>query len=119
MEYSAKNNIVYVAKLDAQHMVPLYEIFIGRSLRFQKRVLAWFLPDNHDVYGQYKSCCESFFLSNLVYSLNSYNACQEIQDNLSIDYSLLVISSKILYDFKKINYPYRNLFFTDHINFLH
>ena len=46
-----KNNIVYVKKLDAQHMVPLYEIFIGQSLRFQIRVLAWILPDIHGIYG--------------------------------------------------------------------
>ena len=31
-----------------------------------------------------------FFLSNLVYSLNSYDVCQGIPDNLSIDYFLLV-----------------------------
>ena len=54
-------------------MVPLYEIFIGQSLRFQIRVLAWILPDIHNLYGQYKSSCENVFLSNLVYSLNSYN----------------------------------------------
>ena len=36
-------------------MVPLYEIFIGQSLRFQIRVLGWVLPDNHDIYGQYNS----------------------------------------------------------------
>ena len=28
-------------------MIPLYEIFIEQSLRFQIRVLAWVLPDNH------------------------------------------------------------------------
>ena len=33
------NNIVYVTKLDAQHMAPLYETFIRQSLRFQIRVL--------------------------------------------------------------------------------
>ena len=71
-------------------MVPLYEIFIWQSLRFQIRVLAWILPAIHDMYGQYKSSCENVFLSNLVYSLNSYNVCLEIQGNLSIDYSLLV-----------------------------
>ena len=54
-------------------MVPLYEIFVGQSLRFQIRVLAKILPDIHDIYGQYKSSCENVFLSNLVYSLNSYN----------------------------------------------
>ena len=42
------------------------------------------------IYGQYNSSCENVFLSNLVYSLNSYNVCQGISDNLSIDYSLLV-----------------------------
>ena len=71
-------------------MVPLYEIFIGQSLRFQIRVLAWVLPDNHDIYGQYNSSCENVFLSNLVYSLNPYSVCQRIPDNLSIDYYLLV-----------------------------
>ena len=29
-----KNNLVYLTKLDAQHMFPLYEIFIGQNLRF-------------------------------------------------------------------------------------
>ena len=67
-------------------MVPLYEIFIGQSLRFQIRVLAWVLPDNHDIYGQYNSSCENVFLSNLVYSLNPYSVYQGIPDNLSIDY---------------------------------
>ena len=86
MEHSA--NKIYVTKLDAHHMVPLYEIFIGHS--FQIRVLAWVLPDNRDIYGQYNSSCENVFLSNLVYSLNSYIVCQGISDNLSIDYSLLV-----------------------------
>ena len=71
-------------------MVPAYEIFIGQSSRFQIRVLVWVLPDDHDVYGQHNSFCENVFLSNLVYSLNPYNACQGIPDNLSIDYSLLV-----------------------------
>ena len=71
-------------------MVPLYEIFIGQSLRFQVKVLGWVLPDNHDIYGQYNSSCENFFLSNLVYSLNSYNVYQGISDNVSIDYPLLV-----------------------------
>ena len=50
-----------------------------------------------------------FFLSNLVYSLNSYDVCQAIPDNLSIDYFLLadIPYQKCLYHFKKINYPYR------------
>ena len=71
-------------------MVLLYEIFIGQSLRFQVRVLGWVIPDNHDIYGQYNSSCENVFPSNLVYSLNSYNVCQGISDNLSIDYFLLI-----------------------------
>ena len=36
-------------------MVLLYEIFIEQSLRFQIRVLAWALPDNHDIYGQFNT----------------------------------------------------------------
>ena len=101
-------------------MVPLYKIFIGQSLRFQIRVLAWILPDIHDIYGQYKSSCENVFLSNLIYSLNSYNVCQGIQDNLFIDYSLLVKHSiPKIYHFKKIHYPYMNLFFTDQMNDLY
>ena len=64
-------------------MVPLYEIFIRQSLRFQIKVLAWVLPNNHDIYGQYNSYN---FLSNLVYSLNPYSVYQGIPDNLSIDY---------------------------------
>ena len=80
MEHSAKIYycIVYAIKLNAQHMVPLYEIFIGKSLRFQRRVLAWVLADDHDIYGQHNSSCENLFLSNLVYSLNPYNVCQGI-----------------------------------------
>ena len=58
---------------------------------FQIRVLAWVLPDNHDIYGQYNSSCENVFLSNLVYSLNSYNVCQGISHNLSIDYYSLLV----------------------------
>ena len=46
--------------------------------------MGWVLPDNHDIYGQYNSSCENVFLSHLVYSLNSYNVCQGIPDNLSI-----------------------------------
>ena len=63
------------------HTVPLYEIFIGQSARFQIRVLAWVLPNNHDIYGQYNSSCENVFLSNLVYNLNLYNVCQVTEDN--------------------------------------
>ena len=63
-----KDNMVYITKLDAKHMVPLYKIFIGQSL-----------PDIHGIYGQCKSSCENVFLSNLVYSLNSYNVCQGIR----------------------------------------
>ena len=48
--------------------------------------MAWVLPDNHDIYGQYNSSCENVFLSNLVYSLNPYSVYQGIPDNLSIDY---------------------------------
>ena len=78
MEHSAKIYycIVYVTKLNAQHMVPLYEIFIGKSLRFERRVLAWVLADDHDIYDQCNSSCENVFLSNLVCSLNPYNVCQ-------------------------------------------
>ena len=84
-------------------MVPLYEIFIGKSLRFQIRVLGSVLLDNHDIYGQYNSSCENVFLSNLVYSLNSYNVCQAIPDNLSINYSLPVKHSipKVFRPFQK------------------
>ena len=73
IEHSAKKYycIVYDTKLDVQHVVPLYEIFIG-----QRRVLAWVLPDDHAIYGQYNSSCENVFLSNLDYSLNPYNVCQ-------------------------------------------
>ena len=95
-------------------MVPLYEIFIGPSLRFQKRVLGWVLPDNHDIYGQYNSSCENVFLSDLVYSLNSYNVCQVIPDNLSIDYSLLVKHSmpKVLIPFQENKLPlYESIFY--------
>ena len=93
-------------------MVPLYEIFIGHS--FQIRVLAWVLPDNHDIYGQYNSSCENVFLSNLVYSLNPYNVCQGIPDNLSIDYSLLVKHSipKIFTPFQENKLPlYESIFY--------
>ena len=88
-------------------MVPLYEIFVGQSLRFQIRVLGWVLRDNHDIYGQYNSSCENVFLSNLVYSLNSYNVCQGMQDNLSIDYSLLVKDSiqKVFIPFQENKLP--------------
>ena len=71
-------------------MVPLYQIFIAQSLRFQIRLLAWVLPDNHDIYGHYRSYFENVFLANLAYSLDSYNVCQGIHNYLSIDYSLLV-----------------------------
>ena len=59
-------------------MVLLYEIFIGKSLRFQIGVSVEVLPDNHDKYGQYNSSSENAFRSNLVYSLNPYNVCQGI-----------------------------------------
>ena len=49
-------------------MIPLYEIFIEQSLRFQIRVLLWILPDNHDT-SQYNSSCENVFLSNLACNL--------------------------------------------------
>ena len=92
-------------------MVPLYEIFIGESLRFQLKVLVWALPDNHQVNGQYNSSRENIFPSNLVYNLNSYNLCQGIQDKLSIDYVLLVKHSiPKVFHFKKIHSPYINLF---------
>ena len=110
-----KNNIVHVT---AQHMVPLYEIFIGQSLRIQIRVLAWILPDIHDVYGQYKSSCENNFPSNLVHSLNSYNVCQEIQDNLSTDYSLLVKHSipKIFIPFQENKLPlHESIFYRSNV----
>ena len=106
-----KDNLAYVTKSDSQHMVPLYEIFIGERLRFQLKVLVWALPDNHQIYGQYNSSSENIFPSNLVYNLNSYNLCQRIQDNLSIDYVLLVEHSiPKVFHFKKINSPYINLF---------
>ena len=95
-------------------MVPLYEIFIGQSLRFQIRVLGWVLPDNHDIYGQYNSSRENVFLSNLVYSLNSYNICQGIPDNLSIKYSLPVKHSipKVFIPFQKNKLPlYESIFY--------
>ena len=88
-------------------MISLYEIFIGLNLRFQIRVLAWILPDNHDIYGHNNSFCENVFLSNLVYSLNSYNVCQGIPDNLSIDYSVLEKQSipKIFLTFQENKLP--------------
>ena len=84
-----------------------YEIFIGQSLRLQIRVLAWVLPDDHDIYGQYNSSCENVFLSCLVYSLNSYNVCQGIPDSLSLDYSLLVKHSipKVFLPFQENKLP--------------
>ena len=107
MEHSAKSNIFYVTKLDAQHMVPLYEIFIWQSLRFQIRVLVWVLPDNPDIYGLYNSSSENFFLSNLVYSLRSDNVCQGIPDNLSIGYSVPVKHSiaKVFLPFQENKLP--------------
>ena len=83
------------------------KLFIGKSLRFQIRALAWVLPDNHDIYGQYNSSCENVFLSNLVCSLNSYNACQGIPDNLSTDYSFLVKHSipKVFIPFQENKLP--------------
>ena len=75
-------------------MVPLYKIFIAQSFRFQIRVWAWVLADNHDIYGHYNSSCENIFLSSLVYSLNLYNVYQGIPDNLSIDCFLLVKHSR-------------------------
>ena len=116
-----KNNIVYITKLDAQHMVPLYEIFIGQSLRFQIRALGWVLPDNHDIYGKYNSSCENVFLSNLVYSLNSYNVCHGIPDNLSIDYSFLVkyFIQKVFIPFQENKLPLYESIFTDQMNALY
>ena len=51
-------------------------------------------------------------LSNLAYSLNSYNICQGTPDNLSIDYSLLVKNSvpKVFIPFQEKKYPCMNLF---------
>ena len=68
--------MVYVTKLDEQHMAPSYKIIIGQSLRFETRVLAWVLLDNQDMYGQYDCSCENIFLSSRVYRLNSYNIWQ-------------------------------------------
>ena len=95
-------------------MVPLYEIFIGQSLRFQIRVLGWVLPDHYDIYGQYNSSCENVFLSNLIYSLNSYSVCQGIPNNLSIDYSSLVKHSipKVFIPFQENKLPlYESIFY--------
>ena len=71
-----KSNMVYVTKLDEQHMAPSYKIIIGQSLRFETRVLAWVLLDNQDMYGQYDCSFENVFLSSRVYTLNSYNIWQ-------------------------------------------
>ena len=88
-------------------MVPLYEIFIWQSLRFQIRVLVWVLPDNPDIYGLYNSSSENFFLSNLVYSLHSDNVCQGIPDNSSIGYSVPVKHSiaKVFLPFQENKLP--------------
>ena len=69
--------------------------------------MGWILTDNHDIYGQYNSSCENVFLSNLVYSLNSYIVCQGLPDNLSIDYSLLVKHSipKVFIPFQENKLP--------------
>ena len=76
--------------------------------------MGWVLPDNHDIYSLYNSSCEIFFLSNLVYSLNSCNVCQGIPDNLSIDYSLLVKHSipKVFIPFQANKLPlYESVFY--------
>ena len=52
-------------------MVPL------AKLRFQIRVFAWVLTENHDIYGQHNFSCGNVFLSNLVYSLSLYNVSKE------------------------------------------
>ena len=100
-------------------MVPLYEIFIGESLRFQLKVLVWALPDNHQVNGQYNSSRENIFPSNLVYNLNSYNLCQGIQDKLSID----CFASKALHtksiSFQKNTLPLHQSIFIDQMNALY
>ena len=113
MEHSAKTNIVYATELDSQHMVTWYELFIGHSLRFRIGVLAWVLPDNYDIYGQYNSSFENVFLSNLVNNLNSYNACQEKTDNLSIDYALLVKHAlpEVFMPFQENKLPLRKYIF--------
>lgn len=54
-------------------MVSLYEIFIEKNLRFQIRNFALNLRDYLDIYPHYNSPCDSGFLSDLVYGLNSYN----------------------------------------------
>ena len=75
---------------------------------------------DHDIYSQYNSSCENVFLSNLVYSLNSYNVCQGIPDNLSIDYSLLVkhCITKVFIPLQE-NKLAMNLFFTNQMNALY
>ena len=121
MEHSAKTNIVYATELDSQHMVPWYELFIGHSSRFQIGVLAWVLPDNYDIYGQYNSSFENVFLSNLVNNLNSYNACHGKPDNLSIDYALLAKHAlpEVFMPFQENKLPYVNIFFIDQMSGLY
>ena len=74
--------------------------------------MLWILPDNHDT-SQYNSSCENVFLSNLVCNLSSYNVCQGIPDNLSIDYSLLVKHSipEVFIPFQENKLPLHESFF--------
>ena len=67
----------------------------------------------HDICSQHNSSCENVFLSNLVYSLISYNVCQGTPDNLSMDYSLLVKHSiaKVFIPFQENKLPFYETIF--------
>ena len=80
--YRICNDKTYIEVNEAPFLVPKYSIKIDESLNFIVTVYNWPLPDDHNVYINYRRSLRNVFISSLLSGIEDFGMCPGVKQNM-------------------------------------
>ena len=70
------DNIISLKQIEKPFIVPKYELFIKKDLKFSCAVYGWLLPENHELYMKYNRSVKRITVTNLLNEICRYLLCE-------------------------------------------
>ena len=85
------NEFVRIYKTDDKHMLPIFDIYVERNLKYTLRVFCWCIPDDHELYTWSHSSrsVKNITLEKLISNISSYEVCYGITNSEVIKSELI------------------------------
>ena len=70
------DNIISLKQIEKPFIVPKYELFIKKDLKFSCAVYGWLLPENHELYMKYNRSVKRITVTSLLNEICRYLLCE-------------------------------------------